>query len=174
MTKFSRRQALMGAGRGLGAVALAGMLELDGVLPKAQAAAVNPLAPKQPHFPPKAKSVIWLHMHGAPATIDLFDYKPDLIRLAGQPVPDSFGKIELGTAGGRGPRLVLRLAAQSGAKSRRSVLHQVQDRRQHPHHLPVPLQHWRPDGGTSLDGRLDTVRAGFGQSGPAGFRGAHR
>ena len=69
MTKFSRRQALMGAGRGLGAVALAGMLELDGVLPKAQAAAVNPLAPKPPHFPPKAKSVIWLHMHGAPATI---------------------------------------------------------------------------------------------------------
>jgi len=109
----------MSAGRGLGAVALAGMLEQDGLLPKAQAASVNPLAPKSPHFAPKAKSVIWLHMHGAPATIDLFDYKPELIRLAGQPVPDSLGKIELGTAGGRGPLLATKRTwkqyGQSGA-----------------------------------------------------------
>jgi Protein of unknown function (DUF1501) len=119
MNKPSRRQMLMSAGRGLSAVALAGMLEQDGLLPKAQAAAVNPLAPKPPHFTPKAHSVIWLHMHGAPATIDLFDYKPDLIRLAGQPVPDSFGKIELGTAGGRGPLLATKRTwkqyGQSGA-----------------------------------------------------------
>src|SRR5258708_8592825 len=119
MKKTSRRQVLMSASRGLGAVALAGMLEQDGMLPKAFAAPANPLAAKPPHFTPKAKSVIWLHMHGAPATIDLFDYKPDLIKLAGQPIPDSFGKIELGTAGGRGPLLATKRTwaqhGQSGA-----------------------------------------------------------
>src|SRR6202158_177962 len=119
MKRITRRAMLMNTSRGLGAVALAGMLEQDGLLPKAYAAAVNPLAPKPPHFTPKAKSVIWLHMHGAPATIDLFDYKPDLIKLAGQPIPDSFGKIERGTAGGRGPLLATKRTwkqyGQSGA-----------------------------------------------------------
>src|ERR1700682_4549210 len=105
MKRITRRAMLMNTSRGLGAVALAGMLEQDGLLPKAYAAPTNPLAPKPPHFTSKAKSLIWLHMYGAPATIDLFDYKPDLIKLAGQPIPDSFGKIELGTAGGRGPLL---------------------------------------------------------------------
>lgn len=42
------------------------------------------------HHAPKAKSVIWLHQNGAPSTIDLFDYKPKLIRMAGQKVPDSY------------------------------------------------------------------------------------
>jgi len=63
----------------------------------------DPLAPKQPHFPAKAKSVIWLHMAGAPSTLDLFDYKPELIRLAGTPLPDSFAKnLKTATDGGVG------------------------------------------------------------------------
>src|SRR5205823_2810947 len=51
------------------------------------AAASNPLAPRQPHFKPKAKRVIYLFMGGAPSQLDLFDYKPSLKKYDGQPVP---------------------------------------------------------------------------------------
>jgi hypothetical protein len=51
----------------------------------------NPLAPRPPHFAPRARSVIFLFMSGGPSHVDLFDPKPDLIRLAGQPIPESFG-----------------------------------------------------------------------------------
>jgi Uncharacterized protein conserved in bacteria len=60
-----------------------------------------PLAPKEPHFAPKAKTVIWLHQAGAPSTLDLFDYKPELIRLHGTGVPESFLQgIKTSTQGG--------------------------------------------------------------------------
>ncbi|MGH9629801.1 MAG: DUF1501 domain-containing protein, partial [Bryobacteraceae bacterium] len=87
----SRRDFLANAGSGFGALALGALLAGDGV-----AAAIkggNPLAPKQPHFAPKAKSVIWLFMEGGPSHIDLFDPKPELEKLAGQPLPPSFGKV---------------------------------------------------------------------------------
>jgi hypothetical protein len=92
----SRRDFLRNAGSGLGAFALASMLDQDGW----GATAVDPLAPKKPHFKPKAKSVIWLFMEGGPSHIDLFDPKPELERLAGQPMPASFGKVvtAMGTA----------------------------------------------------------------------------
>jgi uncharacterized protein (DUF1501 family) len=48
---------------------------------------------KPPHFEPRVKRVIWLFMHGGPSHVDLFDPKPDLIKLAGQPLPDSFGMV---------------------------------------------------------------------------------
>ncbi len=90
----SRRDFLRNAGSGLGAYALASMLDSDGLLPKAAAAtAPDPLAPKPPHFKPKAKSVIWLFIEGGPSHLDLFDPKPMLEKLAGQPVPASFGKV---------------------------------------------------------------------------------
>ena len=64
---------------------------------------MDPLAPKPTHFPAKAKSVIWLHQFGAPSTLDLYDYKPDLIKLAGQDVPPSFlTGIKTSTQGGVG------------------------------------------------------------------------
>ena len=64
---------------------------------------MDPLAPKPTHFPAKAKSVIWLHQFGAPSTLDLYDYKPDLIKLAGQEVPPSFlTGIKTSTQGGVG------------------------------------------------------------------------
>ena len=50
----------------------------------------NPLSPKAPHFAPKAKSVIYLHMAGAPSQLELFDYKPELYKLDGQDCPQSF------------------------------------------------------------------------------------
>jgi hypothetical protein len=61
---------------------------------------INPLATKPPHHAPKAKSVIWLFMEGGPSHIDLFDPKPALEKLAGQPLPESFGKpiTAMGTA----------------------------------------------------------------------------
>jgi hypothetical protein len=97
--KTSRREFLGAAGAGLGGLAIGGLL--PGNLLAAQYD--DPLAPKQPHFPAKAKSVIWLHMAGAPSTIDLFDYKPDLVKLHGQPLPESFTKnLKTATDGGVG------------------------------------------------------------------------
>src|SRR4029434_2319069 len=52
--------------------------------------AQNPLTPKPPHFPPKAKSVIFLFMAGGPTQLELFDYKPKLQELNGQPIPQSY------------------------------------------------------------------------------------
>jgi hypothetical protein len=90
----SRREFLMKSGSGLGGLALASMLDRDGLIPAAQGAiARNPLAPKPPHHKPTAKAVIWLFMEGGPSHIDLIDPKPELERLAGQPMPASFGKV---------------------------------------------------------------------------------
>jgi hypothetical protein len=77
----TRRHFLGGAGVSLGAIALNGLL--------ARGAAPDPLAPRKPHFAPKAKRVIHLFMAGAPSQLDLFDYKPELARLEGKPLPPS-------------------------------------------------------------------------------------
>lgn len=50
----------------------------------------NPMAPRAPHFPGKVKSVIYLHMAGAPSQLELFDYKPELYKLHGADCPKSF------------------------------------------------------------------------------------
>lgn len=101
--KTTRRRLLMNTGLGLGGVALSNILPGGGLLNAYAVEAGDPLAPKQPHFPAKVKSVIWLHMNGAPSTLDLYDYKPDLIKLAGQEVPESFlTGIKTSTQGGVG------------------------------------------------------------------------
>ena len=99
----SRRALLRNTGLGLGGLALSGTL-LPGGLSVARAAdLLDPLAPKDPHFAAKAKSIIWLHQDGAPSTLDLFDYKPELERLHGQDVPASFLQgIKTSTQGGVG------------------------------------------------------------------------
>ncbi|HVK16221.1 MAG TPA: DUF1501 domain-containing protein [Fimbriiglobus sp.] len=84
----NRRAFLRNAGCGFGAVALAAMLAEDGV------AADDPLAPKQPHFEPTAKRVIFLFMSGGPSHVDTFDPKPELTRLHGQKLPASFGMVK--------------------------------------------------------------------------------
>ena len=103
--KTSRRRFLSAAGAGLGSLTVAGLV--PGALRPAFAAELeDPLTAKAPHFPAKAKSVIWLHMAGAPSSLDLFDYKPDLIELHGQPLPESFGKgLKTATDGGVGALL---------------------------------------------------------------------
>src|SRR6188474_1813869 len=91
MLPHDRRSFLRNAGCGFGAIALSAMLAEDGLLAEEKQPAVDPLAPKKPHFEPTAKRVIFLFMSGGPSHVDLFDPKPELIRLAGQPIPESFG-----------------------------------------------------------------------------------
>jgi Protein of unknown function (DUF1501) len=82
----SRRAFLRSAGGGFGLLALAGLLDQQGLL-AADADAerrLNPLAPRKPHFPAKAKSVIWLFMNGGPSQVDTWDYKPELLKRDGQ------------------------------------------------------------------------------------------
>jgi len=85
---LTRRHFLRDCGIGLGKVALASLLA-EGSLPHAAAAAVNPMQPRQPHYPGKAKAVIHLFMAGAPSHLDLFDPKPELTRMDGKPLPPS-------------------------------------------------------------------------------------
>ena len=90
----SRREFLRRAGGGFGMLALASLLDRDGLLAAntpVSSQLPNPLAPQTPHFAPRARNVIFLFMSGGPSHVDLFDPKPELIRLAGQPIPDSFG-----------------------------------------------------------------------------------
>lgn len=97
----SRREFLERAGCGFGALAFSYLLGLDGFRARAaEPASLDPLAPKPPHFPAKAKSVIWLFMEGGPSHLDLFDPKPELDKLAGKPMPESFGRpiTAMGTA----------------------------------------------------------------------------
>src|SRR5918911_411896 len=88
---ITRRHFFRDCGVGVGKVALASLL--TGALSRPSlalgAGPVNPLAPRQPHFAPKAKRVIHLFMAGAPSQLDLFDYKPELARLEGKPLPPS-------------------------------------------------------------------------------------
>ena len=91
----NRREFLTTAFGGFGALALADLLWAeDGRAEpgRSQDTAQDPLAPKKPHFEPKAKNVIFLFMAGGPSHIDTFDPKPELTKLNGQPRPVEFGE----------------------------------------------------------------------------------
>lgn len=90
----TRRHFLKSGSLGLGSLALSSML--GGNTKPAVAANVSedPMLPRAPHFAPKAKNVIYLHMAGSPPQHDLFDYKPELVKRSGQPCPDEFTKGE--------------------------------------------------------------------------------
>ena len=85
--------ALRSAATGLGAIALSsllkGSLSAEAPLPTSPA---NPLAPRAPHFAARAKQVIYLHLTGSPPHLDLYDYKPELVKRNGQDCPDAFLK----------------------------------------------------------------------------------
>lgn len=85
----TRREFLNASGIGVGTMALSSLLNRDasGAGPRR-----DPLAPKKPHFPAKAKAVIFLFMAGGPSNLELFDPKPELNKLSGQKVPESFTK----------------------------------------------------------------------------------
>ena len=78
--EVSRRWFLQQCSVGLGSIAFAQLLAERGY---ADTTRVDPLAPKQPQFAPKAKRVIFLFMAGAPSHLELFDYKPQLAKFDG-------------------------------------------------------------------------------------------
>ena len=80
----TRRHFFRDCGVGLGSMALASLL---GESAHAAPSPVDPMAPKQPHFPGKAKSVIFLFMAGAPSHLELFDNKPELAKYDGKLPP---------------------------------------------------------------------------------------
>src|SRR5262249_54730234 len=95
MMSLSRREMLRSAGCGFGAIALAAMLAEDGLAAENPGApSPDPLAPKPPHFEPKARRVIFLFMSGGPSHVDTFDPKPELTRLHGEKLPESFGPVK--------------------------------------------------------------------------------
>ncbi|MFO0901245.1 MAG: DUF1501 domain-containing protein, partial [Pirellulales bacterium] len=87
---LTRRHFLQQTQAGIGGMALASLLGRD--LRAAPSASVDPLAPHAPHFAPKAKRVIYLHLTGSPPHLDLFDYKPELVKYDGRDCPDTFLK----------------------------------------------------------------------------------
>jgi hypothetical protein len=83
MHNLTRRTFLRDSSVGIGSLALASLLNAE---------TANPLAPKKPHFPAKAERVIYLHLSGAPPHLDLWDYKPELVKRSGQNCPDEYTK----------------------------------------------------------------------------------
>src|SRR5712675_1459499 len=91
LQQLTRRSFLKTTGQfSLGAIALASLMGRD--THAAASPAPNPLAPRKPHHEPKVKRVIYLHMSGGPPHLDLFDYKPELVKWNDKPCPDSFLK----------------------------------------------------------------------------------
>jgi hypothetical protein len=94
--RLSRREVLFRIGGGFGAIGLASLFRDAGLLASVPAAegpaapgSSNPLAPRAPHFPARARRVIFLFMNGGPSHVDTFDPKPELAKHAGEAVPDS-------------------------------------------------------------------------------------
>jgi len=88
---ITRRNFLKSSGQfSLGAVAMAEMMA--GGQGAMASPAKSPMTPRHPHHAPKAKRVIYLHMSGAPPHLDIFDYKPELVKHSGEPCPDSILK----------------------------------------------------------------------------------
>jgi len=95
----TRREFVWQMGGGFAGLALTSLLDQDGFFDRharADAAPTSPLAPKPQHFPTKAKSCIFLMMNGAPSQVDTFDYKPQLAKYAGQPLPEGKDYINSG------------------------------------------------------------------------------
>src|SRR6476619_5979836 len=89
MLPVTRREMLTRCGVGMGLIGLTQVLGDSGFLTARARAAdgVNPLAPKPPHFPAKAKRVIHIFANGGPSQVDTFDPKPLLAKYAGKPLP---------------------------------------------------------------------------------------
>jgi uncharacterized protein (DUF1501 family) len=88
---LTRRHFFRQAGFGIGSIALSALLDRE---LRAQEASLNPMAPRRPHFAPRAKNIIYLFMMGAPSQLDLFDEKQKLRQYNDQPVPEEVIKGE--------------------------------------------------------------------------------
>jgi Protein of unknown function (DUF1501) len=111
-----RRQFLWETGAGFAGLALSSLLQGDGFF-SARAASLpggNPLAPKAPQMPVKAKSCIFLFMFGGPSQLDLFDYKPELQKRDGQTIQNEFRRNTKTKATLQASRRTFRQHGQSG------------------------------------------------------------
>ena len=92
----TRRDFLARTGAGFGALAMSAMMRSESPASVGRKRPIldplNPFLPRPPDFAPKAKAVIFLYMVGGPSHVDTFDYKPELQKLSGKPVPDSLRK----------------------------------------------------------------------------------
>ena len=104
-TILSRRDLLVRSGLGFGSLALADMLHAE---------SPNPLAPKKPHFPAKAKHVVHLFMNGGPSQVDTFDPKPLLDKYHGKPLPTANLRTERKTGAAMRSPFKFRKYGQSG------------------------------------------------------------
>ncbi len=111
----SRRAFLCESGGGFAALALTWLLAQDEA--RAGTRPVSPLAPRPPHFPAKAKRVIYLFMHGGPSHLETFDPKPDLQRLGGKPLPESFGPVATRRKVAANPLLATRRTFRKAGRS---------------------------------------------------------
>jgi len=84
---LGRREFLGQSGVGLGSIAFSSMLDREG---RGAARGIHPMASKPSHLPARAKNVIYLFMMGGPSQLDLFDHKPTLNKLNGEPIPSSY------------------------------------------------------------------------------------
>ncbi len=128
---LNRRNFLSQSSAGLCSLALASMLAEDGFAFDQKP--VDPLAPKKPHHTPKAKSVIFLFMEGGVSHIDTFDPKPALDKLAGKPMPESFGR----------PITAMGTASNTIMPSRRTWKHYGQS--------GIPVSDWFPNVAEQVD-----------------------
>ncbi len=116
----TRRHFFQDCGVGVGKIALASLLVGERAEASATTAA-RPSAARAPHFTPRARSVIFLFMAGAPSQLDLFDNKPRLAQLEGKPLPPSIVGDQRYAfirpdAGLLGPRFAFRRHGESGAE----------------------------------------------------------
>lgn len=116
----TRREFLTTSASGLGMMGLGAMLAQEGLLSASTVADNDPLRPREPHFPARAKNCIFIFMEGGPSQMDLFDPKPKLNELHGQALPESMTKnvrfafIRKETARIMGSRRVFKKHGQSG------------------------------------------------------------
>jgi len=87
---LTRRQFFSRCGIGLGGIALASIMKGPELFATDLAAPLNPMSSRPPHFRARAKNIIYLFMAGGPSQLELFDYKPKLKELNGEPIPQSF------------------------------------------------------------------------------------
>ena len=193
---LDRRGFLAHMATGMGGIALGALLAEDGLLaadgPRASrgqaSAPAGPLAPRPPHFPAKAKRVLHIFCTGAVSHLDTWDYKPELIKRHGQPMP---GRREADHVPGRerqpGPEPLgvpaarrdaasnLRPAAAPGRVRRRDVLHPLADLEdEHARAGRDVHEHRVHARGVPEHRRLGQLRAGDREPGPAGVRGDPR
>jgi hypothetical protein len=101
-TGLTRRDLLRRGGMGFGLLGLASVLASDdrlGSAVRADTASINPLAPRKPHFPGKARQIVHLFMNGGPSHVDTFDPKPALDKFHAKPLPNPNLRTERKTAG---------------------------------------------------------------------------